>query len=194
LYDETYYENGLEAGVSCYEKYRWLPELTIPMCAEIIELLEIDREQTILDFGCAKGFMVKAFRMLHRQAWGYDISEYAHLTGCVSEYMVPNLNNHYDWVIAKDVFEHITPPELDIIIDCLNCNQIFAVVPLAANGKYMNPSDEKDVTHIIRENLGWWDTFMLQHFRIVESRLSFGHLKNESPPNSQGFITGRDKR
>lgn len=77
LYDEDYYERGIENGVSCYTNYRWLPELTIPMAATMIEYLGIDMGDRILDFGCAKGYLVKAFRLLHREAYGFDISDYA---------------------------------------------------------------------------------------------------------------------
>ena len=76
LFNEDYYERGLEKGISGYSNYRWMPELTIPMCAMLNESLGIKLGQRILDFGCAKGFIVRAFRLLHREAWGYDPSEY----------------------------------------------------------------------------------------------------------------------
>ena len=76
-YDEDYFERGVETGKSLYSNYRWIPELTIPICAELIMQLKIGPEDTILDFGCAKGFIVKALRLLHREAYGVDISEYA---------------------------------------------------------------------------------------------------------------------
>ena len=33
---------------------------------------------------------------------------------------------------------------------------MFVCVPLADDGKYRIPSHEMDVTHMIRENEGWW--------------------------------------
>ena len=77
LYDEEYFERGIENKKSCYTNYRWIPELTIPLAFSMIEYLKISPEEKILDFGCAKGYLVKAFRLLHRQAFGYDISDYA---------------------------------------------------------------------------------------------------------------------
>lgn len=77
LYDQSYYEHGIESGISLYSNYRWLPELTIPLAARIIEYLQIGVEDSILDFGCAKGYLIKAFRLLHRNAYGFDISSYA---------------------------------------------------------------------------------------------------------------------
>ena len=72
VYNESYFERGLESGLSLYQNYRWIPELTIPMAMTIIDFLGIKRHQTILDFGCAKGFLVKAFRLLYRSAYGVD--------------------------------------------------------------------------------------------------------------------------
>ncbi len=77
VYDADYYERGVESGKSCYSNYRWLPELTIPMAMVLIDTLGIRPDQRVLDFGCAKGFVTKALRMLRRDAWGIDISRYA---------------------------------------------------------------------------------------------------------------------
>jgi hypothetical protein len=38
-FTKDYYENGRACGLSCYENYRWLPELTIPMCERLIAQL-----------------------------------------------------------------------------------------------------------------------------------------------------------
>ena len=60
IYDKNYYECGIESGKSLYTNYRWMPELTIPMCSRMIEHLKISSRDKILDFGCAKGYSVKA--------------------------------------------------------------------------------------------------------------------------------------
>ena len=39
-FDEDYYERGAETGKSLYSHYRWMPELTIPMCHHIAKYLE----------------------------------------------------------------------------------------------------------------------------------------------------------
>lgn len=70
MYDREYFEYGVETGKSNYQNYRWIPELTIPMAMTIIDLLGIKPNESVLDYGCAKGYLVKALRMLHRNAWG----------------------------------------------------------------------------------------------------------------------------
>src|ERR1019366_3070489 len=61
-YDADYYLRGKQTGVSLYEDYRWMPELTVPMVGAIRDHLFIEQGETVLDFGCARGYIVKAFR------------------------------------------------------------------------------------------------------------------------------------
>lgn len=77
MYGEDYFERGIQTGISLYENYRWMPELTIPFAMRIIDYLHIERGESILDVGCAKGYLVKAFKWLGRDAYGIDISSYA---------------------------------------------------------------------------------------------------------------------
>ena len=74
IFDEKYFEDGVRNRVSAYENYRWMPERTIREASSIINAIKFD---TVLDYGCAKGFMVYAMRLLGKDAYGVDISEYA---------------------------------------------------------------------------------------------------------------------
>ncbi len=166
MYDEDYFERGEEKGISLYTNYHWLPKLTIPFCTVLLELLGIRRNSTILDFGCAKGYMVRAFRLLGRDAYGVDISEYA--VSCAPEDMksyitlirsLNDISSTYDWIIAKDIFEHIAYDELDYLLKRLRSigQHLFAIIPLGDGNKFLEGRDEKDITHIIRENMLWWE-------------------------------------
>ena len=117
-FNEDYYERGVQLGISGYSDYRWLPDLTIPMSQNIIQYLNIKKDHTILDFGCAKGYTVKALNDLGYNCYGTDISEYA--ISCAPASIKDKLvlfdkeqkllqSLHFDFVIAKDVFEHIKP-------------------------------------------------------------------------------------
>ena len=114
-YDAEYYERGTLTGKSLYRDYRWLPEATIPMAMAMIDVLGIPRHASVLDVGCAKGYLVKALRWLGREAYGYDVSEYAiahadpevaNVVGAVPPQKV------FDYAIAKDVLEHFTPDDV----------------------------------------------------------------------------------
>ena len=74
MFDEKYFEDGVRHRVSAYENYRWQPERTIREAASLINNIEFDN---VLDYGCAKGFMVYAMRLLGKEAYGVDVSQYA---------------------------------------------------------------------------------------------------------------------
>lgn len=191
LYDENYYERGIETGISGYQNYHWMPDLTIPMCHFIIEYLNIKNE-TILDYGCAKGYLVKAMRLLGKNAYGYDVSEYA--LNCadseIRKYISSDFpNKHYDLVISKDVFEHIPYENIDEVITKLRkiCDKMFVVVPLGEYGKFNIPSYELDKTHIIRESLDWWENiFKKNGFCIKQSTYRIKGIKDNYSSYEKG--------
>tara|TARA_A100001515_G_scaffold136072_2_gene127480 strand:+ start:3981 stop:4601 length:621 start_codon:yes stop_codon:yes gene_type:complete len=169
-YNEDYYERGVQLGISGYTNYRWMPDLTIPMCKRLIEYLDLPRVESILDFGCAKGYMVKGFQELGYRCDGTDISEYAieqapaEIKDRLFLYSKENLfGRWYNTVIAKDVFEHIEPTALsDILLQLTTVtDRIFCAVPLGDGEKYIVPEYEGDITHVIREPKCWWT----EHFR-----------------------------
>ena len=173
-YDRDYFENGIVNGVSGYMNYSWMPELTLRMVHFMIKHLPLLPGQTILDYGCAKGYMVKALRILEHEAHGVDISGYAisNADGSVRDYCRlisggddENLfDRHYDWVISKDVFEHIYEPELGRLLETSiqHVDRIFSVIPVAVDdqcGEYLIPEYNRDATHVIAKSMSWWRNF-----------------------------------
>lgn len=203
-YNEDYFERGLQTGISCYENYRWMPELTIPLAHEIIMHNEIGRFESILDFGCAKGYLVKAFRMLNYAAWGTDISEYA--LGAaptdVKEHLFhwrdynavhAPIRSKYNWIISKDVFEHIELPELRKLLLTLKFvgQNMFVIVPLGKNGKYFAPLNNQDKTHVICEDLLWWvNLFSDVGWKVKQSTPAVENMKQsyKTIQNAHGFF------
>ena len=152
--------------------YRWMPELTLRMIFHMVNELGIQKSQRILDFGCAKGFIVKAFRIFDFEAYGVDISEYAikNADSSVRDYcdLVNGVTDskifvrRYDWMISKDVFEHISEKDLMLLLEAAiaHVDTIFAVVPVAADdtiNSYIIPEYNRDVTHIIIKSAEWWE-------------------------------------
>ena len=169
-YDRDYFENGLSTGKSCYVNYSWMPELTIKMAYRIVKYLGLDDNTTVLDYGCSKGFLVKALRLLDIEAYGCDISSYAidHVDADVREYcnlisspdrLIPFEDMTFDWLITKDVLEHIRE---DSIRDLLNqahsyTSQMFHVIPLASSdGQFVINEYHDDPTHITIKEKDWW--------------------------------------
>ena len=165
-FDEDYYMRGVETGKSNYQNYRWLPELTIPMVESLKRHLHIQDGDYVLDFGCGPGMLVKAMRMCGVHAVGYDISKWA-IENC-DESVKHEVSNDlalgqriYDFIIAKDVMEHIPVSQLKNLIPGL-CDStrksILIIVPLTSyrNGDYIRKEDEADITHVIRYTLDDW--------------------------------------
>ncbi len=189
-FNKDYYENGISSGLSLYTNYKWMPDLTIPMAFRIIEILNIKERDSILDFGCAKGYMVKSFRMLYRDAYGVDISDYA-ISNCdkeVENYLlkiediknISQFNKIFDYTISKDVFEHISYEYIeDTIISLRQYSKcLFAVIPLGDGKKYYIPSYELDKTHIIKEDKDWWiDLFKKCGFKDVSFEYKIKGIK-----------------
>lgn len=188
-YNEDYFMRGIETGKSLYTQYSWMPELTIPMAAMMVAHLGIKPEQTILDFGCARGYVVKALRSLGYIAYGYDVSQWA-IDNCdpeVGEYLTVSegtafgVGRTYDWIIAKDVLEHI--PEVRETVDLMMSSAsagVFVVVPLSATdgGRYVIRSYEEDKTHIHRFPLEKWVRMFLRPGWRVEASYRVPGIKD----------------
>ena len=158
-FDREYYEQGPMTGKSLYTNYRWLPELTLPLAHHIAIDCNLDKHQTVCDFGCAKGYLVYALRLLGYDSYGVDISEYAiskapkEVNGHVTCIEPLAEFGFYDWIVCKDILEHIPYEDIDSQLMMLrnSCKKMMVMVPLGDGEKYFIDAYEKDVTHVIRE-------------------------------------------
>lgn len=204
MYDEDYFLRGRETGKSLYENYRWMPELTIPMAQAIVDHCGINKGARVLDFGCARGYLVKALRGLGYTAYGYDISEWAinnadpdvyhHLTCRDGLAFEPGIR--YEWIIAKDVFEHVQSVGLTIRkLQTYATKGIFAVVPLSLidDGEYVVKEYEQDITHIHRLTLTSWVKKFLRTGWSVEAAFRVPGVKDNYAQyrRGNGFLTVR---
>lgn len=207
-YDADYFLHGKETGKSLYENYRWMPELTIPMVEAITQHLGmrhllVRSRCRILDFGCARGYIVKALRQLRYEAYGVDISPWAIANADeeVREYVGLDVGHwklehkSYNWVIAKDVLEHI-PQVADTINNLMDAASVgvFAVVPLGyGEDGYIVPEYDLDVTHIHRMTLQTWAGLFMRPGWSVDARYRVPGVKDNYAqyPTGNGFITAR---
>ena len=200
-FDEDYFERGVETGASLYSNYRWIPELTIPLAYEIIKIAGLNEGDRVLDYGCAKGFLVKAFRLLHIDAFGVDISQYAiskapqDIEQYVAVYETAHLFDRWNLIVAKDVLEHITVAELHAMLDMFSqvTPQLLVAVPIGDGEKYNILAYELDKTHVIRQTLPWWKEQMERFGFNVEARYRWGHIKENwgSHPEGNGILLGK---
>ena len=204
IYNQDYFERGAETGVSLYSNYRWLPELTLPMCHHIIQFLQI-KDGKVLDFGCAKGYVVKGLRMLGINAYGVDISNYAikEAPREIAKYVkviktCVKIKGKFAYTIAKDVLEHVPYSQiikqLKILAKC--SKNILIIVPLGDGKKYFIKSMELDRTHIIREDLHWWKkTLEKSGFKIKKATYNLGPFKKnwQFSKKGNGLIVAASK-
>ncbi len=167
-YNEEYFERGLSSGKSGYQDYRWMPERTIKFAHKIAKELGLREGDEVLDFGCAKGFLVKAFRILDINAWGCDISKYAideadkevrPYCNLIEKGKIP-FEGPFRHVIAKDVFEHLTEEGLERTLNefARVSSRVFSITPLGDGKRFVIPQYESDVTHILRQPREWWES------------------------------------
>lgn len=172
-FDETYFERGKEAGVSWYEHYRWMPERSQQEALAFVRTMGIVAGASVVDFGCAKGFFVRAMVEGGFDAWGIDISRYA------LDHCDPTVKNRlsrpkdsirtYDAGFVKDTLEHVAYEDLDGVLEYMKgiCRRWLVIVPIAKLGTYVCREYESDATHIIREPAEWWLNKLAKYWEAV---------------------------
>jgi hypothetical protein len=200
MFDEKYFEDGIRNHISAYENYSWMPERTIREASSITRAMDFDN---VLDYGCAKGFMVYAMRLLGKEAYGVDISEYA-VKNCHSEvkdYLsvinsTDQIKGGWDLIIAKDVLEHIPKEQLPEVLRHFRARtkQLLVAVPLGDGRRYRIREYEMDITHVVREPEEYWLKLLADAgFKIKYFDYTLGHLKTnwtEDHPFGNAFIIG----
>ena len=74
-FGEEFFNGGIKIP-GRYEKYQY-EEFYLRFRALAITIKHLFNPTRVLDVGCAKGFLVKAFEDIGVHAWGVDVSEYA---------------------------------------------------------------------------------------------------------------------
>ena len=102
----------------------------------------------------------------------------------------PVLCDHqqYDWVIAKDVLEHVRYEDIEVVLKQLSliCKNLFIAVPLGDGKKYIVESYQLDKTHIIREDLGWWTELLEKYFTVINKTYKMNHIKENYQQYEKG--------
>ena len=192
-FNKDYYEDGVRKHLSGYENYRWMPTRSIP---EALSIKKHFNFKTCVDYGCAKGFLVHALRMLGCDAYGEDISQYAIDNGHpdVIKYLSFPTNKKYDLLIAKDILEHVEEEDLPSLLDELypRANEFFFIIPLGDKNRFRIREYEVDITHVTKKDEQWWIELFNNHgLKLKEFSYSFGAVKDkwtDPYPYGNGFF------
>ncbi|MDD5208133.1 MAG: hypothetical protein PHV36_01985 [Elusimicrobiales bacterium] len=197
-YNEDYFENGVAKGLSGYQNFTWMPTRSISEAVAICNKIEF---QEAIDYGCAKGFLVKALRLLGKSVIGLDVSKYA-VGNALPEVKkhVFHIASHKDilkykteLLLGKDVLEHVEEAVVPELLDIFSkmCTKAFFVIPLGDNDRFRIREYEIDHTHVTRKDEEWWiNQFLRAGFKLEKFDYSFGYLKEKWTKNDNRFGNG----
>ena len=192
-FTKDYYEDGIRKHISGYENYKWMPTRSIPEALDIQEKFDFE---TCVDYGCAKGFLVHALRIIGCDAYGEDISEYA-VENChpgVKPYVTLPNDKKYDLLICKDVLEHIEVDNIPAVLNTFRdkADQFFFTIPLGDGDRFRIREYEVDITHVTKKDEEWWiNMFESCGLKLEKFSYSFGSIKEKwigSHPYGNGFF------
>jgi len=185
MFDGDYFERGVETGKSMYTDYHWMPKTTFRAAQAFVSEMNPGKTETIIDYGCAKGFFVKALRRMGYQAYGVDISKYAieNADPEIKQYLSLSASGHYDIGFTKDVLEHSFANNdfLNSVLAEMRslADRWLVVVPVGFEEHFIIPAYEKDPSHIIRQPSGWWvEIFQENNFDISQTKYRMEGIKD----------------
>jgi SAM-dependent methyltransferase len=150
LFGEYYYAHNCGAP---YER----TEAWLAFFDKIAERVIADfNPRSVLDAGCAKGFLVEAFRRRGVEAWGVDLSGYAIAAVhpdvkayCSVGSIADPLPRSYDLIVSIEVVEHMPAGEAVRAIE--NLCQFSGNILLSSS-----PYDYKEATHMNVHPPDYW--------------------------------------
>ena len=176
IFDKQFFDVGKkELGV--YESYQW-EDLYSQFGFLATWVKNHFNPKRVLDVGCAKGFLVKAFKDLGIEAWGVDVSDYAISSAPddvrstlykvdLNKDILPFKDEYFDFVTFLGTIEYLNDHE-----HCLH--EINRVLTMQG-GLYLTTIYKKDPRDKVRVNIhdkGYWvEEFQSSGFRFVPQKL-----------------------
>ncbi|TAE57887.1 MAG: glycosyltransferase [Nostocales cyanobacterium] len=168
-YNKYYYTHN--CGIPYERNEHWL-EFFNGIATKIIQNIN---PKTVLDAGCAMGFLVEELRNKGVESWGIDISEYAinNVHHSIKPYcrvgsLVDDLTQQYDLIVCIEVLEHLTTEEIEKVIKnfCDHSSDILFS---------STPFDYQESTHFNVQPPEYWAELFAQHgfYRDVNFDASF---------------------
>lgn len=169
VFDAYYYQHG--CGAPYIRNEAWLAFFQ----GIADRLIEDIQPKTVLDAGCALGFLVEGFRNRGIEAWGVDISEYAIASVhesirefCSVGSVTEPFARKFDLIVTIEVAEHLQPVLSNQMIAnlCAHTDDIIFT---------STPFDYKETTHFNVQPPEVWSREFARHgfFRDVDYDASF---------------------
>jgi hypothetical protein len=169
LYDKNYFQYG--CGIPYERNAHWL-NFFGNIAQTIVQTIA---PRTVLDAGCAMGFLVEGLRERGVEAFGIDVSDYALQQVradlqpfCQRASVVDPLVRRYDLIVCIEVLEHLAAQESARAVEnlCAHADDILFS---------STPSDFKEATHFnVQPSEYWAELFARENFfRDVDFDASF---------------------
>lgn len=141
-YGAHYYENYWGGGGPYERNERWMSFFGDVADGIVRDLHPL----SVLDAGCALGFLVETLRERGVEAWGIDISEYAisQVHESVAEFcrvgsLTEPLERRYDLITCIEVIEHVPPEQTTAVVANL-CASTDRILLSSTPGDYGEPT------------------------------------------------------
>lgn len=175
-FGKDYFDGGPEsAGYQLYSydgRYKVATEM-------IIKKFKLTSQSKILEFGCAKAFILYEFyKNGIKNIKGFDISSYAisNAPEPIREFLVcqdfkldkSSDDSAYDFVFSKEVLPHLNTDELRTTLPLLAkkltpTGTLYLEVQVAQNEMAYNKIMSFDPTHKTLKDSIWWQKFILEN-------------------------------
>lgn len=188
FYDEAYYTDGSKSNYAPYGPGTWA-DWIVDM---VIEHLD-PRPRTILDIGCAMGFLVSRFwNRKGIPTWGFDVSAYAISQGFFGRTWVGDCTDRSAWMtvdlaLACELGEHLTPSQaMEFLANAYEFSDRILLLIAVDLGDH-DAEHEKDGSHIHVVPMPWWEEAARQLGWSVDDASAF----NDDWRSSQMGWSGR---
>ena len=166
LYNEEYFTSiNYSDYLSRYDRYKNLAKETSGLLSEISL---INKDSNILDYGCAVGFLLRAYEELdYKNLYGYDISNWAKTEARDNNVnLINNIRDiNFDVTFCLDVIEHMTDLEIDKWLSDFNTRALIIRVPVAnTRGEdYHLKVSRQDPTHVNCKTKEEWKILLKEY-------------------------------
>jgi len=166
LFEKNYFVKSIFSNYRNYNLHKKYKMLAL----EIKMILGLEKNDIVLDYGCATGLLIKQLLQHVKLCYGTDISSWAieygwkknGLKGHIFHYNKDFLSMPVNYILMLDVLEHCTEEELkDILNRCINNKKLSKIVlrvPISdkEGNDFVLEVSKNDKTHIQCHSRKWW--------------------------------------
>lgn len=159
FYDAEYFTKGTKSNYGPYGPGSWADDL-----ADMI--WKYHQPASVLDVGCAYGFVVKRLRKHNIPVWGFDISEFAVKQADDSGIWTGDAANPLsykptDLIVATELPEHLTERQSRLFLRNgykYADRMLLLIAAFRDDEAVVDLEHEKDKSHINIKPMEWWRT------------------------------------